>query len=189
MKPVPSIRLSRLNSNLSINGGESVALEPSSPASQVFIDFDHRQPMVLEQGVSVDDAAYLLRITHAKLKLVVDKKDQFRGIVSLRDIDSVKVLATASAMGVSRTDLVVKDIMTPAHRLQGISKRVLDRVSVSDLVEAMEFEGARYLMVLDETGELCGMVSADEIAHRLGKNLDVTPVAKGFNEVFSALHV
>lgn len=189
MKPVPSISVTRLKQSIPLNGADNTKLVPESPALVVFMDFDHRQPMVVEQNVSVDDASYLMRITHAKLKLVVDREDHFRGIVSLRDIDSVKVLATASAMGLTREDLMVKDIMTPAHHLPGISKRTLERSRVVDLVEAMEFEGVHYLMVLDDHGHLCGMVSAEEIAYRLGESIDISPVAKDFSEVFSALRV
>lgn len=189
MKPVPSIPLSRLNHSLTLTNVEPPEIQMSSPADKVFLDFDSRQPMVLEQGVSVDDAAYLMRITHAKIKLIVDRDKQLLGIVSLRDIDSVKVLATASAMGVARVDLTVKDIMTPTVRLQGIERKVLSRSTISDLVEALEFEGQRFLLVLDENERICGLISADEIAHRLGRHLDIEPVAHSFNEVFSALRV
>tara|TARA_R110000850_G_scaffold6139_29_gene24313 strand:- start:4353 stop:4982 length:630 start_codon:yes stop_codon:yes gene_type:complete len=189
MKPVPSIPLSRLNHSLTLTNVEPPEIQMSSPADKVFLDFDSRQPMVLEQGVSVDDAAYLMRITHAKIKLIVDRDKKLLGIVSLRDIDSVKVLATASAMGVARVDLTVKDIMTPTVRLQGIDRKVLSRSSISDLVEALEFEGQRFLLVLDENERICGLISADEIAHRLGRHLDIEPVAHSFNEVFSALRV
>jgi CBS-domain-containing membrane protein len=189
MKPVPSIALSRLNHSLTLSNVESPEIKLSSPADKVFLDFDSRQPMVLDQGVSVDDAAYLMRITHAKIKLIVDRNNQFRGIVSLRDIDSVKVLATASAMGVARADLTVKDIMTPTVRLQGINRGVLAKATISDLIEALEFEGQRFLLVLDDDERICGLVSADEISHRLGRHLDIEPVAHSFNDVFSALRV
>ncbi|BFM19401.1 CBS domain-containing protein [Gilvimarinus japonicus] len=189
MKPVPSIALSRLNHSLTLSNVESPEIKLSSPADKVFLDFDSRQPMVLDQGVSVDDAAYLMRITHAKIKLIVDRNNQFRGIVSLRDIDSVKVLATASAMGVARADLTVKDIMTPTVRLQGINRGVLAKATISDLIEALEFEGQRFLLVLDDEERICGLVSADEISHRLGRHLDIEPVAHSFNDVFSALRV
>jgi CBS-domain-containing membrane protein len=189
MKPVPSIALSRLNHSLTLSHVANPKITLESPAQSVFVDFDYHQPMSLDQGVSVDDAAYLMRVSHAKIKLVVDRDRHFRGIVSQRDIDSVKVLATASAMGVARADLTVKDIMTPTVRLQGVSRAVLAGASVLDLVEALEFEGQRFLLVLDEAERICGLISADEIAHRLERHLDIEPVAHSFNDVFSALRV
>ncbi|MDO3380877.1 CBS domain-containing protein [Gilvimarinus algae] len=189
MKPVPSIPVCRLNHNLALSHIETPDITLSSPAEKVFLDFDIRQPMVLDQGVSVDDAAYLMRITHARITLVVGRNQQLLGVVSLRDIESVKVLATASAMGVARADLSVKDIMTPTVRLQGITREVLARAKVADVVEVLEFEGQHYLLVLDAKDQICGMISADEVAHRLGRHLDIEPVAHSFNEVFSALKV
>ncbi|UTF59548.1 CBS domain-containing protein [Gilvimarinus sp. DA14] len=189
MKPVPSIPVCRLNHKLTLSNVQTPELTPTSPAEKVFIDFDSRQPMVIDQTVSVDDAAYLMRITHSKIKLVVGRNNQLLGIVSVRDIESVKVLATASAMGVARADLTVKDIMTPTVRLQGIYRKVMERARVSDLVEVLEFEGASYLLVLEDNEEICGLISADEIAHRLDRYLDIEPVAHSFNDVFSALKV
>ncbi|WP_020210049.1 CBS domain-containing protein [Gilvimarinus chinensis] len=189
MKPVPSIPVCRLNHKLTLTNIQTPELTPTSPANKVFIDFDSRQPMVIDQTVSVDDAAYLMRITHSKIKLVVGRNNQLLGIVSVRDIESVKVLAAASAMGVARADLTVKDIMTPTVRLQGIYRKVMERARISDLVEVLEFEGASYLLVLEDNEEICGLISADEIAHRLDRYLDIEPVAHSFNDVFSALKV
>lgn len=189
MKPVPSIPVCRLNHKLTLTNIQTPELTPTSPANKAFIDFDSRQPMVIDQTVSVDDAAYLMRITHSKIKLVVGRNNQLLGIVSVRDIESVKVLAAASAMGVARADLTVKDIMTPTVRLQGIYRKVMERARISDLVEVLEFEGASYLLVLEDNEEICGLISADEIAHRLDRYLDIEPVAHSFNDVFSALKV
>ena len=189
MKPVPAIHMKKLPANLFFDAQDATALTLQSPASSVFIDFDSRQPMVVEQGVSVEDATYLMRTTHARLKLVVDSVNRFCGLISLRDISSIKVLATASAMGVARADLNVRDIMTPAYRLQGINRRVLEKSTIADLVEALEVEGQRYLMVLDDEGALGGVLEADEIALRTGHDLDIQPLAGDFNEVFSALRV
>ncbi|WP_049722692.1 CBS domain-containing protein [Gilvimarinus polysaccharolyticus] len=189
MKPVPSISLSRLNHSPMLSNIEAPELSMSSPAEKVLIDFDVRQPMVLDQGVSVDDAAYLMRITHAKIKLVMDANKQFRGVVSQRDIDSVKVLATATSMGIARADLTVKDIMTPTVQLQGIKRNVLARAQIADLVEALEFAGQYFLLVLDDNECICGLISADEISYRLDRHLDIEPFAHSFNEVFNALRV
>ncbi|MCP8900783.1 CBS domain-containing protein [Gilvimarinus xylanilyticus] len=189
MKPVPSIPVCRLNHKLLLSNIETPQLTLSSPADKVFIDFDTHQPMVIDQDVSVEDAGYLMRITHSKVKLVVGRKNELLGIISVRDIESVKVLATASAMGVARADLTVKDIMTPTVRLQGITRKTMERSRISDLVEVLEFEGASYLLVLDDSEQICGLISADEISHRLDRYLDIEPVAHSFNDVFSALKV
>lgn len=189
MKPLPTIALSRLHHSLTLNNVTAPELTLSSPAKTVFLDFAHSQPMVLEQGVGVVDAAYLMRVTHAKTKLVVDRSNLFRGIVSLRELDSTKVLATASVMGVAREDLTVKDIMTPTVELQGISRSLLEKNQVADLVEALEFTGQHFLLVQDDDEGICGLISADEIAHRLDCHLDIEPLAHSFNDIFSVLRV
>ncbi|MBU2887660.1 CBS domain-containing protein [Gilvimarinus agarilyticus] len=189
MKPVPRIPVCRLNHSLNLSAGQKPEITLASPAESVFWDFDSRSPMLINPAVSVDDAAYLMHVTHSKIKLVVDARNRLSGIISLRDIESVKVLATASAMGVERKDLTVKDIMTPVVLLHGIQRETLERSRVRDLLDVLEFEGQHYLLILDGQSEVCGLVSAEEISHRLGQPVNIEPVVHNFSDVFTALNV
>lgn len=189
MKPVPRIPVCRLNHSLNITNVQKPALTLASPASLVFWDFNREPPMILNSGVSVDDAAYLMQVTHSKLKLVVDSGKRLAGVISLRDIESIKVLATASAMGIGRKDLTVKDIMTPVVRLNGIRYSELVSAKVKDVLDVLEFEGQHYLLILDDQDQVLGLVSADAIAHRLGEPVNIEPVSYNFNDVFKALNV
>lgn len=179
--------VSSLSGRLNLRERELPDITLSSPAISVFMDYTVFQPMSLDPGVSVDDASTAMKHSHTNLKLIADRDNYLLGIVSLRDINSVKVLSTASAMGVSREDLSVKDLMTPVSQLKYIKRDLLDKTTVSDLVGALESNKQRFLVVVDSNESLCGLICADEIARLLGKQLDTLPVAHDFNEVFSAL--
>lgn len=189
MKPVPRIPVCRLNHALNLSNVQKPEITPASPARMVFWDFAKHPPMIVDPSVSIDDATYLMHVTNAKLNLVVDSRKRLSGIISLRDIESVKVLATASAMGVERQYLTVKDIMTPVVRLNGIYRKDLEKSRVRDLLDVLEFEGQHYLLILDERNEVCGLVSAEEISHRLGQPIHIEPVVHNFSDVFNALSV
>lgn len=92
-------------------------------------------------------------------------------------------------MGVERQYLTVKDIMTPVVRLNGIYRKDLEKSRVRDLLDVLEFEGQHYLLILDDRNEVCGLVSAEEISHRLGQPIHIEPVVHNFSDVFSALNV
>ncbi|MDO3387878.1 CBS domain-containing protein [Gilvimarinus sp. SDUM040013] len=189
MKPVPRIPVCRLNHSLQLSNVQKPEISLTSPAELVFWDFEYAPPMIVSPAVSVDDAAYLMHVTNAKLKLVIDSRKRLSGIISLRDIESVKVLATASAMGVGRQDLTVKDIMTPIVRLNGIHRKDLNEARIKDLLDILEFEGQHYLLILGDQNEVCGLVSAEEISHRLGRQINIEPVVHNFSDVFNALNV
>ncbi|GAB3112304.1 CBS domain-containing protein [Aestuariicella hydrocarbonica] len=187
MKLGNSIPLARLDHRLSLRENELPDITLSSPASSVLLDFTVFQPMSLAPGVSVDDAATAMQYSHTNLKLVADRDNFLLGIVSLRDINSVKVLSTASAMGISRSDLTVKDLMTTAQQLHCIKRDRLKQATVSDVVDLLEKEKQRFLLVLDREEQLTGLICAEEIARLLGKQLDTLPRANDFKEVFTAL--
>lgn len=72
MKPVPRIPVCRLNHALNLSNVQKPEITLASPARLVFWDFANRPPMIVDPSVSIDDAAYLMHVTNAKLKLVVD---------------------------------------------------------------------------------------------------------------------
>lgn len=179
--------VSSLTNRLNLREHSHPEVTLSSPAIKVFLDYDVFQPRSLAPGVSVDDASTAMKHSHTNLKLIADRDNYLLGVISVRDINSVKVLSTASAMGVAREDLSVKDVMTPVSQLKYIKRDTLDKATVGDLVDSLEHEKQRFLVVIDSNEDLCGLVCADEIARLLGKQLDTQPVAHDFTEVFSAL--
>lgn len=187
MKVGTLLPVTSLTNPLNLKEKELPNITLSSPAVTVFLDYSIFQPLSLDPSVSVDDASTAMKHSHTNLKLVADRDNFLVGIISMRDINSVKVLSTASAMGVSREDLSVKDVMTPVSQLKYIKRDLLDKTTVSDLVNALESNKQRFLVIVDSDEDLCGLVCADEIARLLGKQLNTLPLAHDFNEVFSVL--
>lgn len=160
-----------------------------SSALDVLFDYRSVPPLTLDPNVTAEAAEIAMLYSHTNLQLVSDGQQNLVGIISLRDISGDKMLATAVAMGMSRQDLTVRDLMTPVASLPYVRYETLSRATVSDLVNILESRQQRYLVVVDQEEQLCGLICANEIARLLGRELNILPVAHHFGDVFSALRV
>lgn len=158
-------------------------------ALDVLFDYSAVVPLTLDPNVTAEAAEIAMLYSHTNLQLVSDGQSNLVGIISLRDISGDKMLATATAMGVARQDLTVRDLMTPVAHLPYVRHDTLARATVGDLVTILENRQQRYLVVVDHAEQLCGLICANEIARLLGRELNILPVAHHFGEVFSALRV
>ncbi len=187
MKVGPTFALSALSAPLLVKTTDSLALSLKSPATATVLDFSRQPPNPLPSGMSVDEASTVMSISQTKIKLVINKDQQVLGVITLLDLNSVKVLATAQAMGIPRRDLSVRDLMTPVSKLQAIHHASLENARVADVVDTLEHNHQRFLVVLDDHQQLSGLICADELVRRLGKPLDTQPLANDFGAVFTAL--
>jgi CBS domain-containing protein len=139
-----------------------------SPALELFTDFERNPPPMLESSTSVQDAeAFMLR-EHASFKLVIGHDEDFRGIITLLDIRSSKLMRIANATGIPRQELTVSDVMIPRQQLHMVTHSALQRATVGAVLAALERLGERYLLVVDDEDEsLRGLFSAREIKRRL----------------------
>lgn len=160
-----------------------------SAALDTFLDYTVLPPLTLDPGVTAEAAEIAMLYSHTNLQLVTDADHNLLGIISIRDISGDKMLATAAVMGVSRQDLTVRDLMTPVSNLPYVKHEALSKATVGDLVTILESQKQRFLVVIDQHEQLCGLICADDIARLLGRELNILPAANYFGEVFSALRV
>lgn len=170
---------------------EPVDIETASqdrPAMEVVTDFHHTRPLVLEAGVSVDEADRLLKKAHVHMKLVVDKDENFLGIVSLSTLESQEALRIAHDRGVTRSELTVEDVMMRRSELHALSYSELQTSSIGDVLNTLRDLGQNHILVLDEDqNRICGVVSASDIARRLHVPVEIMYRATSFVEVVQAL--
>ncbi len=117
----------------------------------------------MESSASVRDAAKLMRERHVGAVVVVDRRNGTRaldGILTDRDI-AISVVAA----GIDPDTVTVGDVM---------SRPVATCTADQDLFEAistMRAHGVRRLPMLNATGELAGIVAADDIYGALATEL------------------
>ena len=123
----------------------------------------NREVIVIQRDATVLEAAKLMRQYHVGAVIVVDKHSDRQipvGIVTDRDL-VVEVLATE----LDETVITVGDIMTPEVFT------VKESASTHDAIELMRRKTSRRLPVVDETGELVGILTLDDALQIVSEEL------------------
>jgi CBS domain containing-hemolysin-like protein len=168
---------------------ESVkSLNLHSPAEEVFTDFSKTTPLMLEQSTPIDEAVEMMKRSHVKLKLVIDSRELFRGVISLADLLSVKTMRAAQSTGMRRDELTVAHVMTRREDMHAISIKSLSSARIGDLLATMETFGDQHVLVVDpDARSIRGMISARDIARRLHIPVSINARANSFAEVYQAV--
>ena len=123
----------------------------------------NREVIVIQRDATVLEAAKLMRQYHVGAVIVVDKHNDRQipvGIVTDCDL-VVEVLATE----LDETVITVGDIMTPEVFT------VKESASTHDAIELMRRKTSRRLPVVDETGELIGILTLDDALQIVSEEL------------------
>ncbi|MBY4677504.1 CBS domain-containing protein [Marinobacterium arenosum] len=159
-----------------------------TPAMSVVTDFRKTQPLMMEQDVSLDEAIHMMRKVHVRSVLVIDAEEQFRGLLTVADLESRKALSVATSSGLNRSDLTIKDVMTPRERLRGVPLSDVEHGHIGDLLKTLQHEGSQHMLVVDaDSRQLRGVISASDIARRLKISVDISQRATSFREVVDML--
>ena len=166
----------------------STHIDLDSPASEVLTDFSKQTPLMLEQGTTIDEAQALMKKTHVKLKLVIDSNESFRGVLSLSDLVSVKVMRAMEVTGLRREDLTVADVMTHKDAIHAIDISDVKSAKIGDLLATMKTYGDQHVLIVDNNrGAICGLVSANDIARNLNIPIFINERANSFSQIYDAV--
>jgi CBS domain-containing protein len=167
-----------------------INLDLNSPALEVFNDFTERTPLMLEQTTTVDEAIETMRRTHVKLYLVIDGRESLRGVITLADLLSVKVMRVAEATGLRRSDLAVSHVMVKRQDLHAIDLQALGSARIGDVLATMKSFGDQHVLVIDpDRKSVRGIISAVDIARGLHAPVRITDRANSFADVYRAIQV
>jgi CBS domain-containing protein len=129
-----------------------------------------------------------MRKVHVRSVIVTDSSGDFRGILTVMDLESRKVLSQATSLGLKRDDLSIKDVMVNRDKLRGVSLSALQQGTIGDLLKTLRNEGSMHMLVVDPAShEICGIISASEIARRLQVPVEINLQASSFRDLVDAL--
>jgi CBS domain containing-hemolysin-like protein len=159
-----------------------------SPAMEVFTDFSMQQPLMLEHVTSIDDAREIMKSTHNKFFLVIDKQESFLGVVSLEDLESEKVMAEIARSRLRRHELTVEKVMTPPCHICSIDFRDFQQADIGCVLACMKDYGEQYVLVVDaQRSSIRGIVSAETIARRMHSPVVISERAVSFSDIFKTI--
>ena len=122
-----------------------------------------------------------------RLLFVTSPLKKVIGIVTAKDFSGERILTRINDSNTPRKDLIVRDIMTPQHRIEVLEMGDVATARVGDIVATLKRMGRQHALVIDRDREgrqtIRGLLSTTQIARQLGVDIDTTDVAGSFAEL------
>ncbi len=179
--------ISLMESRKVFTGEKELNVSVNSPASSVITDFNYKRPTMLEQDVGIDAALMVMRKSHVRSVLVIDQEENFQGLVTLANLESDKVLALMNRMGLSRSDLTIRDVMTPKEKLQGVGLETVYHAKIGDLLSTFQHAGCPHILLTGPDKDVQGIVSASEVARQLHIDLNIQERVVSFADIYEVV--
>ena len=185
MKKLKLVNLAATDNIISPEQFEEINLD--SPAVEIFTDFKRHKALMIDGETMAITALQLMLKTHVRMNIVVAENDDFIGIMSTNELSEQNIVAKLSK-GITREDVLVKDLMIPKSDFHAFDYNQLLRASVGDVVATLEDYQLRHCLVLDqESHHIRGVISSSDIARKLHINMDLN-VKQSFGSVYDVVH-
>jgi CBS domain-containing protein len=168
-----------------------------SPATEVMTDLRVVTPVTISPDVSIDTANQVMIDRGVRALFVVeDATRHVLGVVTATDILGERPLQVARQQEIRRSDLVVRDIMTVADKLEVLDLHDVARAHVGNIVATLQRAARQHALAVEvaEGGAaagaitVCGIFSLTQIARQLGIPPGSThDIAQTFAEIESAI--
>ena len=162
-------------------------IDLTSPATQVVTSFTDTSPMRASFDTTIEQASKQLTTQRSDFILVTDEEQKLVGIVASADLQSSKIMILAQRLGLPRSEISLRYLMTPLSNLMGVSMKSLSYSCIGDALQTMEHHGAMFLLVTAANNEISGLISARDIARKLQIPVHISPIAHTFSEVLESV--
>lgn len=165
---------------------EMSLLSLQTPAVEFFTDFCFVEPLVIDSSVAAVQARDMMIKTHVRLKFVVDKDNDFIGVISADDLAERKLVQKV-AEGFRREDIAVTDLMTPKADLMALGMADVERATIGDVVSLLKDSHQQHCLVVEPAmHKVRGIFSSSDISRKLKLPIDIQD-RSDFYRVFSAI--
>lgn len=173
-----------------------VPVQADSPAIDVMTDL-RRGAAVVTRSYATVDAAHAAMIAHGVRALfVVDEHSIVLGILTSTDVLGERPIQVAQERGARHSEVLVREVMTPANLLEAIDLEEVLRARVGDVVASLRLSGRQHALVVESaaadaaspTCSVRGIFSLTQIARQLGLPPQTGhDIARTFAEIESAI--
>jgi len=161
-----------------------------SPAMDVMTDLRLVTAEVVSANIAVDDAEEKMIASGVRLLFVCNQLNQVIGIVTSKDLSGERILSHINDSQTARKDLIVRDIMTPQHKIEVLEMGDVATARVGDIVATLKRMGRQHALVVDHAADgkqsIRGLLSTTQISQQLGEPIDTAHVAGNFADLTRA---
>jgi CBS-domain-containing membrane protein len=166
-------------------------VRPADPALSVMTDL-HRVPAVLvDPDVEMDAAMRIMIRRNVRSLFVVNVDNEVLGLVTATDMLGEKPMQHLARLGGRRSDIRVRDLMTPQSRLEVLALGDIERSCVGQVLATLEEAGRQHAIVVEEDSAgreaVRGVFSASQLEKQLGEAVAIGARARTFAEIQAAL--
>ena len=162
-------------------------ISQDSPALSVFTDFTVNPPLIIESTTAAYEAEEFMLKAHVKLKLVVDEKNKFLGVVAMEDLKHPDLLVRIAAV-YNRESLTIGNVMRPRDTLEALCYADLEQATIGDVVTSLQEYNRQHCLVVDNALHLVrGLISVSDVARKLGVKIQPGHTSS-FAKLYLSLH-
>ena len=167
---------------------EHVTLQ--NPALDVMTDLSRVAAASVNPNLPLDKVEEHMRNVGVRLLFVINESRDVVGLITLNDLKGMRPMRFQQQMGVSRSEVLVRDIMTARDRFEALSMAEVAEARVGDIIETLKRTGRQHALVIARTVDgpaIRGIFSARQVGRQLGVQIDTTGIAYTFAELEAAL--
>jgi CBS domain-containing protein len=158
------------------------------PAFSVMTDLREVSAATTTPEEPIDSAHAVMIRRGVRLLFALDAQGGVVGIITATDLLGAKPMRFMQERGVTHAEVQVRDIMTPAARLDALSLLEVAQMRVGHIVATLKAVRRQHLTVAEDGGHrIRGLFSVSQVARQLGMEVQTFEVAQTFAEVEAAL--
>jgi len=160
-----------------------------SPALDAMTDLAQTAAATIGPDATLTRAEEHMRHSGVRLLFVMDM-GRLLGLITLTDLKGSRPMQVTRDMDIALGEVRVRDIMTPAGRLEAMSLHDVEGARIGDVVETLKRTGRQHALVVERTPKgaaIRGVFSASRIGRQLGKPVETSGIAYTFAELEAAL--
>ncbi len=161
-----------------------------SPAVDVMTDLSRVAAEAIPANVSVDYAEARMIASGVRLLFVTNQNNEAIGIITARDLSGERIMRFVTDSNSTRRDIIVRDIMTPQHRVEVLEMSDVSTARVGDIVATLKRMGRQHALVVDRDAKgrqvIRGVLSTSQVGRQLGESIDTADFAGSFADLARA---
>lgn len=173
----------------SLEGAPGVRLD--DPALSVMTDLRQVPAVLVDPDVDIEAAMRIMIRRNVRSLFVVNVDNEVLGLLTATDLLGEKPIEHLARQGGRRSDLRVRDLMTPHARLEVLPLAEVERARVGHVLATLEAAGRLHAMVVEQDADgrevVRGVFSASQLEKQLGQPVSTAAAARTFAEIEAAL--
>jgi CBS-domain-containing membrane protein len=167
-------------------------VRPEDSALEVLTDLAKVSAVTIDPDASIEHAMRVMVRRNVRLLFAVDVDNEIVGLVTATDLLGEKPLMHLREQRGRHGDLVVRDLMTPAERLEVLTFDEVRRAKVGHVLTTLKQSARQHALVVDCERDgrqtVRGIFSASQLAQQLGEGLQMSERAYTFADIEAALN-